>query len=216
MGSACKELGNKLTEEKLMNMYVCEICLFVILLRSVHPIPSSCISDLEVESISSTTATISWVSQCDSSSFIVSWSHQEFVACQNKDKLVDIFNKTVENQTRARIEQLRPFSVYNFTVAVHADPLSILSSLDDPVSSVLSADDLLSSMSVTGLTEESIPQVRPSPVPDYSLDTSDSLLFQWTVPKLLQCAGYQARLGYLFFKLIGRPRAANSPVLAVR
>ena len=158
------------------------LCHLVVLLSSVHSSYSSCISLLQVEKISSTMATLSWASQCYRSSFIISWSHQQFLACKNKEKLVDIYNKTVVNMTRVEIAQLEPYSVYNFSV---------------------SGDD--DSVSVREVTEESIPQVCPTPVPDYSLDTSDSLLFQWSVPGLLQCAQYQARLGYLFFKLVGRP-----------
>ena len=162
--------------------------LLIILFDSVHLSITSCIASLQVEHISSTRATLSWASKCNSSGFKISWSHQQFLACENNDKYrsepVDILTKIVNESSRVLIDGLQPYSTYNFSV-----------------------QDLCSNHgdhTVTASTEESIPQVVTRPIYDYSLDSSGSLLFRWVVPGQSQCAHYQARLGYLFFKLVGR------------
>merc|ERR1719233_1990681 len=86
-------------------------------------------------------------------------------------------------RTRTELGQLLPYSVYNISVSSNGDQGQ--------------------GGSVMIVTEESIPQVCPTPVTDYSRDNCSSLTFRWTLPNISQCSLYRSRLGYLFYKLLG-------------
>jgi len=150
---------------------------------------STCISSLEVEIISSTKATISWMSECSRNSFIVMWSHLKFVSCDEQEMLRASNNRTVIGRTRTELGQLLPYSVYNISVS--------------------STGDQGHGVSVMTVTEESIPQVCPTPVTDFSRDNCSSLTFRWTLPNISQCSLYRSRLGYLFYKLLGEDNTNN-------
>merc|ERR1719233_1102561 len=86
-------------------------------------------------------------------------------------------------RTRTELGQLLPYSVYNISVSSNGDQGQ--------------------GGSVMIVTEESIPQVCPTPVTDYSRDNCSSLTFRWTLPNISKCSLYRSRLGYLFYKLLG-------------
>ena len=58
-------------------------------------------------------------------------------------------------------------------------------------------------VTLSGVTEESIPQVYPDPIFDTSQDTENSLLFSWQPITIEKCQEFQAPLGYFFYTLTG-------------
>ena len=121
------------------DMCSCDCCLLLFLVFFIHPGISSCISNLEVENISSTKVTISWLSECSRSTYTVMWTHLQFVSCDEQGMLSPHNNRTVLGRTRTELGQLLPYSVYNISVS--------------------SPGEQGQGASVMIVTEESIPQV---------------------------------------------------------
>jgi len=172
-----------------------KIKLFVLSLHVISAY-SQCLENVEIESSTSTTASLTWNYICDTDTidkYKIDYKHRNFLACQDKRKDRNKprgFGVVEVSTFPAYIENLHPFSEYSFEVRV------ILKSKNGKPET----------HKVVGRTDYSVPAARAQPSSiDYTYkNTADKLVFNWSPPlSSSQCTLFNSELGYFVYRVKG-------------
>ena len=167
---------------------------FHLLILNTFSTSNKCLVSISVPDISASQANISWSYICDRDNLIfkIYYDHVEYRACQediNKAKKHRQRKKKVYGEANSvMIDNLEPYSLYNFEVA------AIPSTEGSP---------RIETKTVKKKTKESSPQVVIKDLTDKTQDTNDRITVIWESPDKNDCEYFHSEPGYLLYKLSG-------------